>query len=189
MTWCIGFSGVWSKQEREFWKAEAKYVIENYFRMLTKRCRPPNGKCCQCKQGVRVSVKLNFYEPSSLWDRLFGSFDVKVDVHDGYGTGGVSGVESSSGDTSLQESDVYSSENSGVGGMSEQNVIIHEFGHLLGLDHPGADADLTENSPEDYEYSKEGVLGKDNLMGRGMIMTESDFNKAFCERINWGECK
>lgn len=45
-----------------------------------------------------------------------------------------------------------------------------------------------EGSPPDYNSDYNGLPGKYNLMGYGMALHEDDFNRAFCDHINYDEC-
>ena len=57
---------------------------------------------------------------------------------------------------------------------ASQIPVLHEVGHLLGLDHPEG----RSNNNAAYD------VDKNSLMGAGMEMRPSDFNKAFCSHIN-----
>jgi hypothetical protein len=46
----------------------------------------------------------------------------------------------------------------------------------------------SENSSADYTSAYNGLPGKYNLMGEGMALHEDDFNRAFCDHINYDEC-
>ena len=84
--------------------------------------------------------------------------------------------------SATDNSTTFSSQNSSKGNWS-QVVVVHEIGHLLGMNHPGqtgwAIGDKpAENSPEDYDANPK------SLMGRGMILEKNDFNDAFCSHID-----
>ena len=64
-----------------------------------------------------------------------------------------------------------------------QIVIVHEAGHLLGLNHPGMYTHEKDNSPADYNAVYKALPGEFNLMGSGMALHYDDFKRAFCSHI------
>jgi RHS repeat-associated protein len=67
-------------------------------------------------------------------------------------------------------------------GWQMQNTTVpHEFGHVLGLQHPGQRLvpPLELNSPEDY-VDKEN---SNNLMGTGDKLIKKDFDKLYCHHV------
>jgi RHS repeat-associated protein len=186
LKWYLMFRNVedheqWTRSEKSEWKRKVKSAVEGYFNDIPFRCLR-SGKCCQCKDGIKVKLKLKFvgYEESWL-DAIFGfEYNVKVTVYkDPRYRSFVEGV---SGDTFLNEDD---GDNDGGG---KQITAVHEVGHQLGLNHPGMWSGESENSSADYTSDYNGLPGKYNLMGEGMALHEDDFNRAFCDHINYDEC-
>ena len=65
-----------------------------------------------------------------------------------------------------------------------QIVLIHEIGHLLGMNHPGqTDESLKGNRPKENSSADYDVNPR-SLMGSGMVLKDVDFNNAFCSHLN-----
>ena len=146
----------WTKDKQEKWKAEAKSVVEGYFDSVKLKCYASDECCKICQEGVKVKLVLVFNEGA----QIVVSNDPNSQSCVNYRR---SGGHLDVGDVDEQQK---------VSGTC-QVPIIHEIGHLLGLDHPGGNS----NSRSAYEKDI------NSLMGGGMEMRPHDFEKAFCSKI------
>jgi len=177
----------WTELEKVIWMMEAKAVVEKYFRDIPNRCMPPCGKCPECKDGVSVAVHIEY-------DKFKYDYKVVVVGYQGHSFRS-NVVRGNQRQASLDRSAIYwtgtkdkrkSPKNPG----EIQQAIIHEVGHMLGLEHPGQTLPLETlpnkrrpepDSPSDYEVDYQSV------MGRGMEMRDYDFKTAFCDKIPWNQ--
>ena len=143
---------------------------------------------CVCKDGVSIDVRIEYSDDE---------YDYKVVVIGYPGYEFRSNVSKEMKSASLDRGSIYwhgtqdgrkDPKNPG----EIQQVIIHEVGHMLGLEHPGQTLPLSElpnrkrpkqGSALDYEADYQ------SLMGRGMELRDYDFQRAFCNKIKWNECK
>ena len=150
------------------WKEKVRQAVANYFDNLSLKCYG-KGKCCKiCPDGFKVKVELVF-------DKIGGpSISVSNDPTRRSTTDGDIGpygdVNYESGKGEWDWGDADSQDKDGA----SQIPVLHEVAHLLGLDHPGGHS----NNNAAYD------VDKNSLMGAGMEMRPSDFNKAFCSKIN-----
>ena len=156
------------------WKEKVRQAVANYFDNLSLKCYG-KGRCCKaCPDGFKVKVELVF-------DKLGGPLisvsndptrrsetDGYIDPSDGH-KGPYGDVNYGRGEGVWNWGAADSQDKDGV----SQIPVLHEVGHLLGLDHPGGRSN--KNAAYDVD--------KNSLMGAGMEMRPSDFNKAFCSKI------
>ncbi len=148
----------WTKENEAQWRKEAKARAEKYFTSRGKKCGSSNKCCKMCPGGVSIDFVLEF-----------GSGGATVEVSNdpnkrSFVKANRRGGEFDIGDVDAQDK----------GDGQVQVPLIHEIGHLLGLDHPGG----VSNCKAAYEADKS------SLMGSGMDMRDDDFTKAFCSRIS-----
>ena len=155
---------MWSFSQAQEWRKQAKETVESYFNSITLKCFPNTPTCCECRDGV--SLKLTIETADYFWN----SADYYVHVYRTTFPGHRSWTNRYKTAMELDYSDLWYS--SSAPGYS-QKVIVHEFGHAFGLDHPGGQS----NDVAAYDADPE------SLMGRGMTMRPSDFEKAFCNKI------
>jgi hypothetical protein len=174
LTWSLKFENQtgfanWTSGQRSKWKRDAEKAVENYFKNVPMRCHPASTACCLCPGGVSIDFNLRYKGFFTFWrdddyvvtvlpDPSHRSW---VSSTSGSGTG-----EFDAGDVNPQNK----------GASQPQVPVVHETGHMLGLDHPGG----ANNSSGAYQADF------DSLMGGGAILRLPDFNKAFCDKISTG---
>ncbi len=150
------------------WFIKAKNSIEHTFNNTLYKCYHPAG-CCKCTNGINVRVELNRTYISQSADYLISltytteflrsgvSMDARIAKLDSLDVN----VRNLSGEIDGREYDL------------RQIPVVHEFGHMLGLLHPGGNS----NEPEAY------LADVNSLMGYDMFVTEDSYNTAFCSKI------
>lgn len=169
MKWRVKFKGKgWSDVQRNMWINSAKQQLSSYFSNQSYKCFPTNSNCCECKNGVDVTF--NVVVVPWYWTR-----DYTVSV-----TPDPTHVSSMNPLFNTAELDIGDINPQNKGASMPQVPILHETGHMLGLDHPGGNS----NSQAAY------WADIDALMGGGNIMRKGSFTKAFCSQIKGGKnCK
>ena len=150
------------------WFIKAKNSIEHTFNNTLYKCYHPAG-CCKCTNGINVRVELNRTYISQSADYLIGLTYTTEFLR--------SGVSMDARIAELDSLDVnvrnLSVEIDGRKYDLRQIPVVHEFGHMLGLLHPGGNS----NEPEAY------LADVHSLMGYDMFVTEDSYNTAFCSKI------
>lgn len=163
----------WTKEAQAEWREKARQVIRNYFNNQSQyRCFAEDQDCCVCKEGISAEVSLVYSEKDP---DFFVSVYINRNIR--------SGVKSSERRAKLREGDIYPRKPQNTA-FPSQIVALHEFGHMLGLSHPGQRLPNPPkpNSMEDY------TADISSLMGMGMELRIDDFNKIFCRHITTKKC-
>jgi RHS repeat-associated protein len=203
MIWKVTFTDYlgdepWTELEKEHWKRDVERILEEYFNNTGYRCYPNRGYCCICQGGVNVAFDLQFFvKPKKPWfvikQREFDStdfYDVEVNATKIRSKGGTTKIDGVivGGRAHLTR---YNLEPRDTGGPVPQIPVVHETGHMLGLEHPGmhmfpdnprppACFKPSPGTPPDiWEYDAD----PGSLMGRGMQLRIEDFQDAFCDHI------
>jgi RHS repeat-associated protein len=172
-----GFRRVWTwenESQKEAWKAQFKRLAEGYFSGLPYSCVPCIKKGGCARYSVKFltefstdvdATRVEVYKPGIPDGDIAGSANrqrdvIRIDANHGLGY------------------EDYSYSN---GSSMSRFPILHEIGHLLGLDHPGQSRvpPNTPNSQADYVDPENPT----NLMGQGWLLTPEHFQQAFCEQI------
>ena len=174
LTWSLRFENrpgfpKWSFAQRAIWKRAAETAVEDFFKNTGFRCYSGSTTCCLCPKGVSVDLNLRYKGFFTFWRHDDYVVTVVPDpLHQSW-------VSSTSG-SGTAEFDVDDVNPQNKGASQPQVPIVHETGHMLGLQHPGG----ANNSASAY------LADFDSLMGGGGILRLSDFNQAFCGRMSTG---
>lgn len=168
----------WTPARKTTFKNAYKNSIETAFNANTFKIRPLGGSdACPCANGFSPQLKIDFVPDGEN----SVSEDLEVDVV----ANSNGAVVQSSQNTTFGYGDLDESDNSAIAKASSapgvtQIPSVHEFGHFLGLQHPGhnLEAGIFEGSrlsPGANEYGHTGtdengraVDGPNDLMGSGM---------------------
>jgi hypothetical protein len=167
VTWSLTFQDYrdnkWGGWSRWRWRSKAESAVGRYFKKQTPKCFSSLKDCCICKDGVSFRVGLRYVDSGADYAVTV----VKDDSHRSWADPAHRVSELDSGDVNPQ----------GKGASEEQVPVVHEFGHMLGLDQPGG----RSNNSTAYNAAP------DSLMGRGMTLRLPDFIKAFCRHLSTGK--
>ena len=147
---------IWTKKKKKEWEEKAKSEVEGYFNSLSLKCYATDEGCKMCKDGVAIKLELAFTTGAII--------DVSNDPNS---------QSCINGRRNRGHLDVADVEKKRKVTDTDQVPIVHEIGHILGLDHPGG----VSNSIDAYKADV------NSLMGGGMEMRSHDFDKAFCSKI------
>ena len=195
----------WTESNSSRWIQESLATVNDYFNggyveYLQKwysdfgvNLKATQFKCksncaTKCKDGVSVRFELTSTTGSD--------YDFKIKVHKRFNKRSYVNTDRSKvalriadniDDPGLVVSgEVDSSDNkkSDSSNGESQIVLIHEIGHLLGMNHPGqTDESLKGNRPKENSSADYDVNPR-SLMGSGMVLEDVDFNDAFCSHLN-----
>jgi hypothetical protein len=144
-------------KEKERWKSKAEKAVEDYFNKQQQMCTN-----CKCPNGVKIDLDLQFVNSGA---------DYQVDVS--YGSIR-SSAHTQPGSNSVGHFDQNDPDPGG-----RQTTIVHETGHMSGMNHPGQDLNPPASPGSHADYDADAS----SLMGRGMELRSKDFKKAFCDKI------
>jgi RHS repeat-associated protein len=161
--WQILWNGAWSKEEQTQWKKDVNKVLNDTWGSAYIKVTPykwgSSWGCANCDK-LDIVIDITFDEGWSAFE------DVEVTVNYDEGQ---SFVRSDGKSASFDRLDV----NKTYKGKGQfQYPISHEFGHILGLDHPGANDPDIEDSNSDAAYDKDVKA----LMGRGSELRQDYFD-------------
>ena len=169
LKWYLIAIGWPDKKSVDDWFETARNQIEHTFNSKIYKCYPASKKCCLCREGVVVKVKV-----TRTYDKEDADYVVTLRYTETIRTSSVSRrnrtANLDSMDTNVRD------RNRNINGMEhlfQQIPVVHEAGHMFGLSHPGGRSNETEAYMAD-PFS---------LMGLDMYLTERDFNTAFCRNI------
>ncbi|UDQ98449.1 RHS repeat-associated core domain-containing protein [Lentisphaerota bacterium WC36G] len=171
----ITFTFKGKENTKVFFKKKLKEEIEKAFNGTRFKIKPKNKEndgdnCCPCSNGFSPKVEISY--------GTYTDYNFKIIVKDGVGNRSnyVKGTAAY-----LAVGSIYPNNK---GGTTAQIPAVHEFGHLLGLQHPGYRWYKPWNYNEDTEYNHIGkdhkgraVNGPDDLMGAGMGIRPFYFEK------------
>jgi hypothetical protein len=175
-------SDTWTPARKTSFRSSFKSQIENTFNGNSFAIKPKVSsydsgvfttdiKQCPCAtQGFKPQVQIDLV-PDDKWSV---SEDWEIDVAaNSAGTFSQSESNTSYGNLSESSNKAWTKKSSAPG--VTQVPTVHEFGHSIGLDHPGAGMSASERSPGASEYGHVGkdkqgrdVDGGHDLMGGGM---------------------
>ena len=156
--------------QRSLWKKTAEKAVEGYFKNTPFKCYSSSSSCCICPGGVTIDFDLRYKGFFTFWRKDDYVVTVLPDPNHR------SWVSSTSGNGTA-EFDIADVNGQNKGASVPQVPVVHETGHMLGLDHPGG----ANNSSSAYQADFE------SLMGGGMSLRLPDFDKAFCDKLPAGE--
>ena len=198
MTWKLNFvrrkflgifptSPSWTDVEKQNWKDAAWLWVTAYFASQQMRCYPSAKKCCLCAgTGVRALFDLRFVEngPADVVvdvttaDKVDAGFRPSAELGGDQAELGTKSVHPQSFDATLAEAKGISPPTTP---SKWQVQAVHELGHLMGLSHPGND--LPDGHRPKPDSLEDYYADPDSLMGVGMTLRKSDFQKGICDHI------
>lgn len=170
----------WTDYRKQMFSAKLKKQIEDTFNNNAFKMVPsgqPANSCCKCASGITPILEIEMvaggWLVSSDW-----AISVKANLQKDFITSSNNqGLWWNSG--SLDEDDVRPVYK---GGSGNQLGGVHEFGHAIGLDHPGDEKrppggfNFSEYSYQGTDKNGNAVDGNVDLMGEGMGLRPFYFN-------------
>ena len=181
----------WTNKSKGRWMFAFKKQVEKVWSQCVFKC----GDCGQCPNGIRVLVKVTWVRNPQFQVHFVPAVFSGTDPLNPRlpGLDGAVGVEAAHNYTPSLDP-VYFTEGNIRPGRGGQVAALHEFGHGLGVAHPGqylpAELVPIENSRTDYDLShitpadakRFGINiaeEKNSVMGRGNSMTSNVCLRAF----------
>ncbi len=174
----------WTETRRNTFRTQFEHSIENTFNNSSFVIKPPQSYSDVLPQrnideGYRPLVDIMLMPGGGNWP--FCDWDVDVSSNP---TGVHRTSSSSRTHATLDEHDNTPIRKRSSAPGHTQIATVHEFGHFIGLDHPGHGLSASERSPGATAYSHSGtdehghaVHGPTDLMGGGMGLRDFYFQE------------
>ncbi|WZV04042.1 hypothetical protein AAEX28_15475 [Lentisphaerota bacterium WC36G] len=171
------FKGKWTEARKIAFRNKLKIAIESTFNSTNFKIKPKNkkdkdGNCCPCPNGFSPKVKISFV-PDGQWST---DEDWEADVH---ANPTKKPMQSSNLGkwADLDEDDLRPQPKPSSAPGVTQLPAVHEFGHFIGLDHPGVGVAGDEYKHKGKDRNGNDVDGGHDLMGGGNQVRPFYFDK------------
>ncbi|MGN0854564.1 MAG: RHS repeat-associated core domain-containing protein [Kiritimatiellia bacterium] len=200
-----GRLGKWDEESEKKWASSVVKLVNAYFNggyvsykkeqyrkwgmqspVKAYRCRSDCAK--KCKDGISVKFKFATTSGSDYDFKLAVKYDelrswanpaVQTSPTDDFGDSDLK----VNGELSVNDNKTVS-KGTVDGTEYWQIVVVHEIGHLLGMSHPGQTAENVLGGRSAADSEEDYNVNAASLMGKGMVLTDTDFNDAFCSHID-----
>jgi len=155
MEWQLSFSGAWTKAQKTAWKNAINPILNKHWSSRKIEAEPLKAGasiCCPCLDYC-LRINITFDEGWS-WDE---DYEVKVHQDPNFR----SYVSRARGASELSSADVTPfTYTSSTKNRYTQESVAHEFGHMIGLPHPGAGLPgVAPNTTPEYEADAPALMG------------------------------